>query len=418
MFLYPVGEVFFVRVILHCDMNSFYASVEMLYQPHLRTVPLAVGGDEEKRHGIVLAKNEWAKARGVKTGEPLFQSRQKCPQLVVVPPHYDRYHRISHMANQIYRRYSDRVEPFSIDESWVDLTGCVDSFAEGVQVAEQIRSTIEQELGVTVSIGVSYNKIFAKLGSELKKPNAVTALPPSALQTIIWPLSPRALLFVGPVTEKKLARIGIHTIGDLANAPETTLRSLLGKWGHTLHQYALGHEYAPVAYWGESPPVKSIGNSTTLPKNLMHADAFVPVVYMLCECVAERLRLGHLRLWLRDADLCSQTRQIQLGAPTQVSGRLAKACFRLIHKHWDGAPIRSIGIQVSQLSFEKDAYQLSIFSQKEQKNAELERCIDDLRHRFGHWSIARAVTLQDTQLKIDPLEENSLHSVAFRKGVL
>ena len=367
MFLYPVGEVFFVRVILHCDMNSFYASVEMLYQPHLRTVPLAVGGDEEKRHGIVLAKNEWAKARGVKTGEPLFQSRQKCPQLVVVPPHYDRYHRISHMANQIYRRYSDRVEPFSIDESWVDLTGCVDSFAEGVQVAEQIRSTIEQELGVTVSIGVSYNKIFAKLGSELKKPNAVTALPPSALQTIIWPLSPRALLFVGPVTEKKLARIGIHTIGDLANAPETTLRSLLGKWGHTLHQYALGHEYAPVAYWGESPPVKSIGNSTTLPKNLMHADAFVPVVYMLCECVAERLRLGHLRaevlhLWLRDADLCSQTRQIQLGAPTQVSGRLAKACFRLIHKHWDGAPIRSIGIQVSQLSFEKDAYQLSIFS--------------------------------------------------------
>ena len=238
-----------------------------------------------------------------------------------------------------------------------------------------------------------------------------------------WLGYPRALLFIGPVTEKKLARIGIHTIGDLANAPETTLRSLLGKWAHTLRQYALGHEYAPVAYWGESPPVKSIGNSTTLPKNLAHADAFVPVVYMLCECVAERLRLSHLRaevlhLWLRDADLCSQTRQIQLGAPTQVSGRLAKACFRLIHKHWDGAPIRSIGVQVSQLSFEKDAYQLSIFSQKEQKNAELERCIDDLRHRFGHWSIARAVTLQDTQLKIDPLEENSLHSVAFRKGVL
>lgn len=412
-----------MRVILHCDMNSFYASVEMLYQPHLRTVPLAVGGDESKRHGIVLAKNEWAKARGVQTGEPLFQSRQKCPQLVVVPPHYDRYHRISNMANEIYHRYSDRVEPFSIDESWIDLTGCVDSFAEGVQMAEEIRRTIERELGVTVSIGVSYNKIFAKLGSELKKPNAVTALPPSSLETMIWPLSPRALLFIGPATEKKLARIGIHTIGDLARAPETTLRSLLGKWGHTLRQYALGHEYAPVARWGDSPVAKSIGNSTTLPKNLVHAGELVPIIYMLCECVAERLRLAHLRaevlhLWLRDSELSSQTRQIHLGAPTQVSSRLASACFRLIRQHWDGSPIRSVGVQVSQLSFEKEAYQLSIFSMKEQKKAELERCIDTLRHRFGHWCIARAVTLQDTQLKIDPLEENSLHSVAFRKGAL
>ena len=412
-----------MRVILHCDMNSFYASVEMLYQPQLRTVPLAVGGNENKRHGIVLAKNEWAKARGVKTGEPLFQSRQKCPGLVVVPPHYHRYHRISHMANQIYRRYSDRVEPFSIDESWIDLTGCVENFSEGIQIAEEIRHTIETELGVTVSIGVSYNKVFAKLGSDLKKPNAVTSLPPSALSSTIWPLSVRCLLYIGPATEKKLARIGIHTIGDLANAPESTLRSLLGKWGHTLRQYALGQEYSPVAHWGDTPLAKSIGNSTTLPKDISQLDQIIPVIYMLCESVAERLRTSHFRasvlhLWLRDAELCGQTRQIQLGNPTQLSSRLADACFQLIQEHWKGQPIRSIGVQVSQLSLEKDAYQLSIFSPTEQKKTELEKCIDTLRHRFGHWCIARAVTLQDAQLKIDPLEENSLHSVAFRKGVL
>lgn len=410
------------RVILHCDMNSFYASVETLYQPSLRTVPVAVGGNEEKRHGIVLAKNEWAKARGVKTGEPLFQARQKCPGLVVVPPHYERYHRLSRMANAIYRRYSDRVEPFSIDESWIDLTGCVDSFSQGVAAAETLRATVERELGITVSIGVSYNKIFAKLGSDLKKPNTVVPLPPSSLESTIWPLSVRTLLHIGPATEKKLARIGITTIGELAQAPKDMLGALLGKWGHTLRQYALGHEYSAVALWGDLPLVKSVGNSTTLPRDLVQREQFVPVVYMLCECVAERLRLGRMKagvlhLWLRGADLSSQLRQIQLGAPTQVSSRLAEACFRLISMHWNGEPIRSLGVQVTGLSLEDEAQQLSIFSPKEQKKAELEKCIDGLRHRFGHWCIARAVTLEDATLKIDPLEENSLHSVAFRKEV-
>lgn len=411
-----------MRVILHCDMNSFYASVEALYQPNLRSVPLAVGGNENKRHGIVLAKNDLAKAQGVKTGEPLFQSRQKCPDLVVVPPHYERYHRISDMANKIYRRYSDRVEPFSIDESWIDLSGCVSSFEQGVAKAEEIRQTIENELGVTVSVGVSYNKIFAKLGSDLKKPNAVVPLPPESLSSVIWPLSPRALLYVGPVTEKKLARIGINTIGALASAPALTLRSLLGKWGDTLQQYAQGHEHSSVAKWGDAPLVKSIGNSTTLPKNITCREQLVPVVYMLCECVAERLRLKHMKatvlhLWLRTADLSGQIRQIQLGAPTQVSQRLADACFQLAAQHWHNEPLRSIGVQVSGLSAETQAQQLSFFVSKEQKNADLEHCIDDLRHRFGHWCIARAITLKDADLQIDPLEDNSLHSVAFKKGV-
>lgn len=222
------------RVILHCDLNNFFASVELLSRPEWKQVPMAVCGSVEARHGVILAKNEPAKRYGVKTAETLWEARRKCPQLITVPPHPDQYRIFSRRAHRVYERFTDRIEPFGIDECWLDVTGSVPLFGSGEEIAHAIRRAVKEELGLTVSVGVSFNKVFAKLGSDLKKPDAVTVIRRAEFQKLLWPLPVETLIGVGKSTLRILHGMGVITIGDLAQAPLSTLRAALGKNGEQL----------------------------------------------------------------------------------------------------------------------------------------------------------------------------------------
>ena len=258
------------RTILHCDLNSFYASVELLTLPQLRALPVAVCGDPDSRHGIVLAKNEPAKAFGVRTAETIWQARKKCPNLVCIPPHHRRYAEYSRLVNQIYYRFTDLVEPFSIDESWLDITGTLHLFGgDGVAVADRIRAAVREELGLTVSVGVSFNKVFAKLGSDYKKPDATTCITRENFRELVWPLPVTDLLYVGRAAGETLKKFGITTIGDLARFDRETLFRLLGKHGSQLHDYACGLDRSPVAPAGQYTPPKSVGSGNTFARNLL-----------------------------------------------------------------------------------------------------------------------------------------------------
>ena len=250
------------RVILHIDMNNFYASVETLYDPSLKDIPMAVGGDKERRHGIVLAKNMLAKAKGVKTAEALWEAERKCPGIKFVPPHFERYAKYSRLAKEIYMQYTDMVESFGLDECWLDVTGSRRLFGSGREIAEEIRARVKDELGLTVSIGVSFNKIFAKLGSDYKKPDAVTAFTRENFKELVWPLPAADLLFVGKSTQEALRKYGIYTIGDAAKADRKLLKRLFGKAGEQLSMYANGEDRSPVRRVNEHEEIKSIGNST------------------------------------------------------------------------------------------------------------------------------------------------------------
>lgn len=296
------------RAILHSDMNNFYASVECLYRPELREKPVVVGGDPEQRHGIVLAKNGIAKKFGIKTGEAIWQARQKCSFLVALPPDFKKYLRFSRRAKEIYSDYTDQIEPFGIDEAWLDVTGS--SGKTGEEIAQEIRQRIKDELGVTVSIGVSWNKIFAKLGSDYKKPDAVTAITRNNYRDIVWPLPASDLLYVGRATESKLKGVGINTIGDIALSDAKFLKSRLGKWGEYLWSFANGLDSSPVVRAGDEAIIKSIGNSTTTPRDLVNEEDVKMVVYLLGESVASRMREHGFKartvaLYVRDNELRS-----------------------------------------------------------------------------------------------------------------
>lgn len=278
------------RVILHSDMNSFYASVECLYHPELRNKPVAVAGNVEERHGIILTKNNIAKKFEIRTGEAIWQAKLKCPELVVLPPNYPLYLRFSKMAQAIYADYSDKIEPFGIDESWVDVSESCNLFGDGLAIAENIRQRIKTELGITVSIGVSWNKIFAKLGSDMKKPDAITVISKDNYKEKVWSLGSNELLYVGRSTYDKLNRRCIHTIGDIANADIDLLRRILGKWGECLWYFANGLDTSPVAHTGEVSPIKSVGNSTTTYRDLEDDNDVKIVLNALSESVAMRMR--------------------------------------------------------------------------------------------------------------------------------
>ncbi len=409
------------RVILHCDMNNFYASVECLYNPDIRALPVAVCGDPAARHGIILAKNMLAKSKGVKTGETIWQARQKCPDLHLVLPHYTRYRRFSRMANEIYARYTDRVEPFGIDESWLDLTGCVSSFNHGIEVAQQIRSAIKYELGVTISIGVSFNKVFAKLGSDLKKPDAVTTVSREDFRKILYPLPCDTLLFVGRSTHNRLRRVNIHTIGGIAAAPPVALYSLLGKWGLTLHHFANGLDKTPVLRYGEALLIKGIGNSTTLPYDITTVQKAKPVLFMLCESVSERMRQKQLwgrtlALWMRYSDLSGEIHQTILPFALNNSAQMAQQTLSLLQTYWrHGRPLRSLGVRMTKLTSPREGWQLSLFGDEAERFTQLDHCIDGLRARFGHRCIARAVCLCEPELYVNPIEDNTVHPMPFYK---
>ena len=384
------------RVILHCDMNGFYASVELLDRPDLDGKPVAVCGDPESRHGIILAKNELAKRAGVVTAETIWQAKKKCPDLELVRPHRQKYTHYSKLINQIYLRYTDLVEPFSIDESWLDVTASQNLFGSGKQIADEIRRTVREETGLTLSAGVSWNKIFAKLGSDYKKPDATTEISRENYRDIVWPLPARDMIFVGKSTSDKLLKSGIKTIGDMARSDPKLLTSLLGKQGQMLWNYANGYDNAPVARYGESEPVKSVGNGITFRRNLMCEDDIITAVTGLSDTVASRLRHHKLKAFgvkvdIKDPSFTTISRQKQLFVPTNLASELAQASMELIHESWrPGAPIRMLTITGINLCDETVEEQISLFAgdnRSHQQGEKIERTMDDIRSRFGSAAI-------------------------------
>jgi len=391
-----------MRTILHSDCNNFYASVECVLHPELKGKPLAVCGSQELRHGIVLAKNEQAKAYGIKTGDAIWQARKKCPGIEIISPHHGLYGEYSHKMREIYYDYTDQIEPFGLDECWLDVTG---SQQNGVRIAAEIRRRARAELGITVSVGVSFNKVFAKLGSDLRKPDATTVITPENYKEKLWPLPIGDLLFVGKRTRQALGGRGLYTIGDVARADGTTLRALFGKSGDMLKAYALGLDDSPVARVGEYEPLKSIGNSTTTARDMMNPEDARAVLYGLCDSVAARLRENGVKcrmvsLWVRDNALSGFERQMMLPLPTNLSGELFQTSFALLQAHYDWRrPIRSLGVRTGHLIEEKQADQISLFPcERREKQEKLERTLDEICGQFGHGAVRRAVLLQDSSL--------------------
>lgn len=383
------------RIIFHCDLNSFYASVELLGYPELRDKPVAVCGDPKSRHGIILAKNEPAKAKGVRTAETIWQAQRKCPGLVLLPAHHDKYRYYSQLAREIYLRYTDLVEPFGIDESWLDVTGTIHLFGgDPVALADRIRAEMRRELGLTISVGVSFNKIFAKLGSDYKKPDATTVISRENYQSLVWPLPVTDLLFVGRASAKTLASCGIRTIGDLARTPRENLVRLLGKNGGQLHDYAAGTEHSPVRPAGSTPPPKSVGNGLTFRRNLVGEEEIRAGVQMLAQRVAARLRRHEMKcttvqVSIRSPEFKTVSRQKKTDAPTNVSREIHRCAMELIAACWNwSAPVRAITITAASLLPEEEAGdQLDLFapqaSEKREKQEKLERAMDQLRERYG-----------------------------------
>ncbi len=414
------------RIILHCDLNNFYASVECLHHPEYKNIPLAVGGDVEKRHGIVLAKNQIAKRYGIQTGETLWQAKQKCPSILFVKPNFSLYLRFSKMVKDIYREYTDQVESFGIDEAWLDVTHSIHLFkCSPGQLADQIRERIKKEVGITASVGVSFNKVFAKLGSDMKKPDATTLITRENMEALIYPLPISELLYVGRATTKKMKEIGIFTIGDCARYDVNILKRRLGKWGEYIWRFANGLENSVVAVNDNQPLVKSIGNSTTSPKDLKNLEDVKIVTYVLSESVAARLKEAHLMcktvtIAVRDYKLNTFTRQIPLSHPSQLSETIAAAALYLFKENVDFKnPLRSIGVKASDLVSEQDILQLDIFMayDDEEKALSLEKTIEHIRQRYGFSSVQRALMLSDVELSgFNPKADHVIFPEAYFKG--
>jgi len=384
------------RVILHCDMNGFFASVELLDHPELADKPVAVCGDPSSRHGIILAKNEHAKKYGIVTAETIWQAKKKCPDLHLLASHHGKYRHYSILINEIYQRYTDLVEPFSVDESWLDVTASQKLFGTGKEIADEIRETVKKELGLTLSAGVSYNKIFAKMGSDYKKPDATTLITRENYKELLWPLPAREMFFVGKASAEKLAKAGIKTIGDIGRANPDTLAAMLGKQGRVLWTYANGLDDSPVARYDHTEQVKSVGNGITFKRNLTTENDIQTAVTGLSDTVAGRLRKYKLKAFgikvdIKDTSLKTISRQKQLLTATNLAEEISRAAIDIIHASWKtGVPIRMITITGINLCDENCEEQLTLFSSdnaNHERGEKLERTMDDIRQKFGGSSI-------------------------------
>lgn len=419
------------RWIFHCDCNSFYASVELLRHPELRDKCVAVCGDPEGRHGIVLAKNEPAKRMGVKTAEVIWQAKRKCPDLVLLPPHREYYRKYSKIINEIYRKYTDRVEPFGIDESWLDVTGTWQLFAESpAALADQLRAEVKAATGLTISVGVSFNKVFAKLGSDYKKPDATTLITRENFHKIVWPLPAGDLLYVGASAQNRLAGMGISTIGELAAARPEALAEALGKLGLELSRYARGEDEAPVRRWGEKEPVKSVGNGTTFRRNIRGPAEIRSALNVLADEVAGRLRrhgvwAGAVQVTIRDPELKTITRQKQLPMSTHLARDLANACWQLMEKNWDMArPVRMLTVTALAITEEPFAVQQSLFDdapKADPRREKLEQSLDAIRKKYGRGAIGAGSILHNDmglgELAIRPQSEGDGEEEEFDEKV-
>lgn len=402
-----IPAVFMDRTILHCDCNGFYASVECVLHPEYRNVPMAVCGNPENRHGIILAKNELAKAYGVQTAETIWQAKKKCPGLVLASAHHEEYERFSKRVNEIYLRYTDQVEPFSIDESWLDVGGSRELFGDGVQIADELRETVRRETGLTISVGVSFNKIFAKMGSDYKKPDATTVISRDNYKDILWPLPVSDLIYVGKSCAKTLQAMGIRTIGELACASPAYLCGRLGKLGETLYDYANGLEDSPVLTFDHKREIKSVGNGMTFRRDLVNTEEIELGLYVLSDEVAQRLRKYGLKcrtvsVTIKDTNLKVINRQKALMIPSQLSRDLWQASLELVHSSWNpNKPIRMLTVTAMNVVGEEEAcWQASIFiseemEQKRKKLEALETALDDIRQKYGQEAVKRASVLKN-----------------------
>ncbi len=390
-------------IILHCDCNNFFASVECVFRPELRDVPMAVCGDPKNRHGIVLAKNQLAKQYGIVTAETVWQAKRKCPELVLVPPHHDRYEEFSKHINEIYCQYTDRVEPFSVDESWLDVTGSTRLFGDGATIADELRRRVREEIGVTISVGVSFNKLFAKMGSDYKKPDATTAITRENYRAILYPMPVENFMFVGHSAAATLHRMGITTIGELASTERALLTSALGKLGGTLYDSANGLDRDPVRRFDDKREVKSVGNGRTFPHDLSAAEELRNGLLYVTEPVAARLRAHDLfcqsvQLTVKYPSLKVVTRQKTLPHPTRLTSELLDGAWSLLQECWQvGTPIRSLTVTAGKLTHDADE-QLCLFEDEAPENRErleqLEDTVEKLRQKYGTQSVRRLAIME------------------------
>lgn len=379
------------RVILHCDLNNFYASAECVSHPEWKDIPLAVCGDPEKRHGVVLAKNEIAKKAGIKTGDVIWQAKQKAPGLMVVPPHFELYMAYSRQMFKLYTDYTDMVEPFGADECWLDVTGSQKIFGDGRQIADMIRWRVKKESGLTCSVGVSFNKVFAKLGSDLKKPDATTVIDRENFKRLIWRLNADEMLMVGRRTYEHLKKLNITTIGDLANADAAVLKSHFGINGLKMKAYASGEDNEPVREAVLSRDVKSIGHGMTAVHDIETESDARDLIYYLSEKVGARMRKAGVRgtlvsVGMRDSALYSIVRQRVMPVATYSSTEIAENAIRVFCDNWNGDPMRTITVSVSKLVTDDAPKQLSFFDDGT-RNAKLEKLdetLDKISHKYGN----------------------------------
>ena len=394
------------RSILHCDMNNFYASVECMLDPALRKYPVAVCGSVEERHGIVLAKNYAAKAFGIKTGDAVWQAKQKCRNLVVVPLHFEEYIKYSKLARSVYSRYTDQVEPYGMDECFLDVTASQVLYGSGKEIADQIRCRMKNELGLTVSIGISFNKIFAKLGSDMKKPDAITSIEESEWKQKVWPLRVSELLFCGRSTTKKLEQVGIYTIGDLAEMDPDYVNQLLGKNGLMLWSYANGLDDSPVMEKDFVSPMKSVGHGITCTADLKTEEEVWKVILELCQDIGHRLRIHGLKaqgvqIAIRSQELFTRQYQGQLSLPTIVPLEIAKLARELFQRNYDWKePVRSVTVRAINLVSAKEPEQICLFSDpiRLEKEEKLFLAIEEIRRRFGKRAIYPAALMKDLKM--------------------
>ena len=377
------------RVILHCDCNGYFASVEILLKPSLKDIPMAVAGDPENRHGIILAKNEIAKSFGVKTAETISEARRKCPGLTLVPPHHELYREYSEKINQIYLDYTDYVEPFSIDESYLDVSSTWHQFAGCPhELADRIRHRVRKEIGITISVGVSFNKVFAKLASDLKKPDATTVIPRSQIENIVWPLDITNLLYVGKITAQKLRDININTIADIARADPDFLFSYLGKQGKTLSCYARGLDQSPVSRFDQLAEAKSIGNSQTFKEDLNSYKELKKELVALTEEVSQRMieakKLAYvIQIQIKSFDFKVSSKQLSLRDPVRSVDEISKIALKLLEELWDKqTPVRLLAVTANKLVDEGEAsFQPSLFDLQAKKDSLEQKLLADKKKK-------------------------------------
>ena len=410
------------RSILHSDLNSFYASVEMMLDPSLRGKAVAVCGSTEDRHGIVLAKSDKAKKAGVKTGMVNWEARKLCPDLIVVPPQYDQYLKYSKLTQAIYQRYTDLMEPFGMDECWLDVTASEQVCGDAMTIAENIRQATREELGLTVSIGVSFNKIFAKLGSDLKKPDAITEIREDNYMEKVWSLPASDMIYCGRATTAKLARYGIHTIGDIAKTDPQFLKRLLGVNGIALWRYASGADQSRVMHKDFVSQVKSIGHGITCVSDLLNNDEVHKVILALSQDIGHRLRVHELsargvQVYVRGNDLYGSQFQCKLPFTTQLPCEIAETAYRHFRDNykWD-TNVRAVTVRAIDLVPKNLPSQYSLFvdSQRLDRRERLEDSIEELRQRFGKHSVTYATLLGDLKMPEDGRHKVKMPGMMYR----